>query len=503
MNITYLYSNINFNNNFLIIDALLAKNFFLQLKSNMKILSFQANQSINNSCFTPTKKNSDTLIEQKNYTGFIYNANFCGDTFVQKNAQKITQSAYISAKKYLNMKKNSGVYWKGLEYLNLNNLDGIQKDIKVFHDFSIKEIKFLVQNLSVIMVHRGCSNRCSHCAANAIPQHFSKDSEMISSMSWDDYNLLMDGINKLNSRLEFNVFNCNDNDHISLFHDADCIELEMRDKRGKVYDFTDAHMALFDATHKLSLFDTSGWYPKSEKMQKRAEKIVSYLSNNRQKFDQINISINPFHALLEKSNELAKSNDFNEAGRYRSLYTDRMANAIFTFTPLVEKNNFHFISRAKSDDSCHSGEVLTDLKSEILKKLEDLYKQDFSTSKRFIQDESQITEKITVVAKKLDKNEEIRNLGRAENLFVISPQKEHKDILVDKNTFFDDLKNQLAETAIDANGKIYATNSYLMAPTNLKLNFSNRNKSTIAPEKVLNAENVKIANNIIQKFIIE
>lgn len=469
----------------------------------MKLLS-SSHSSYKNQKKQGSHKISSIQFAQNSCLGIVSRPNFCGDAFIQKTGKKLTHSAYLSAKKYLNQGKKSGDYWQDLDSFNPDKLEGIQKGIKVFEGFSVKQIKFLLENLTVIMVNRGCSNRCSHCAANAIPQHFAKGSDMIKSMPWEDYNLLMKGIGKLNSRLGFNSLNGNDYGSISLFHDADCMELEMKDKRGKIHDFADASNLLLSSTKKLSLFDTSGWYPKSEKMQRRAEKIVNYLANNNQKFDQINISVNPFHVLLEKSNEYLLSNRLDEAKKFREIYTDRIANAIFTFTPLVDKANFHFLIRTKSNDKLHSDEFLLDLENEILQKLESLYVNDFKNSQKIIKNEDQISKKMESVNEKLrKKGSEIAKLGRAEKFFTDKMDTSYLSALNDERIFLYDLKEGIVETSIDANGKIYATNSYLMVPTRFALNISNKGKQTIPPGKAIDDANVKVVNNIIDKFIIK
>lgn len=433
----------------------------------------------------------------------------CSDSFqlrfghsLPSNTKEITHGMYLSAQEYLKAVKanNTDSIDLGIACLDMDKLNGIQKGIKVFNGLSMKEIYTIFDKLSIIMPKRGCSNRCSHCAPEAIPQHFSKDSDMIDSMLWEDFEELLSGYHKLSKRTGVDFLP--QNEEMSLFYDADCIELEMKDKNGKIYDFADANGLLFDKTKCRGLFDTSGWNPKSERLQKRAEKIVNYLNQNKYRMNPINISVNPFHVLLEKSNECRNAKDIKAADFFRDLYTGRMANAIYTFTPIIDEINFIF--RIKSNDRFHSQNELMSLKDEILYKLEKMYKKDFLSEKKYIKTEDQLEETMYKVKVGFNKEgAEIGNLGRAGKFFSGTSDKSLWNELSDKQIFLGELKRGIYETMIDANGRIYLTNGYLTAPTKMQLNFANRNKKTMPPQKLLNEESVNVANNIIDKFILE
>lgn len=415
--------------------------------------------------------------------------------------EKISEKMFLSAQKYLKSKKAKIPDWAdlNLRWFDLEKLNGIQKDLKVFEGLSIKEIGLILNNLSTIMVKRGCSNRCSHCFCEAIPQHFTKDSNLTSSISWEDFGNFFNDYEQLKNRLGFDVIRSDK--VISLFHDADCIELEMKDKNGKIYDFADASELLLNKTPCRELFDTSGWNPKSERLQKRAEKIVQFLAKNANRMNQINISINPFHALLEKSNECTKAGYTVNAKYFRDLYTDRMANAIYTFTPILD--SVSYILRTKSDNQFHNEIYLKAIEQEILLKLEEMYNKDSASSQKYAKNKTQVYETIEKVKRGLNKkSSEIASLGRAKNFFINSEDKSFWSIYSDLEIFFGELKRKSPETFIDANGQIYVSNSYLTSPTKIQLNFSNKDKKTIPPAKLIDETKIAVANNIIDKTIL-
>lgn len=459
----------------------------------MNILPLQ--NTISNKIYSTPQIKAD-----KNYNP-IYSSTsiyFYGILTQPKNQEELAQKSLNSATKYLN--KAKGIVKPYLYSFNLDKLNGIQTGIKTFEGLSIKEIGLILNNLSTIMVKRGCSNRCSHCFCEAIPQHFTKDSNLTSSISWEDFGNFFNDYEQLKNRLGFDVIHSDK--VISLFHDADCVEIEMKDKNGKVYDFADASELLLNKTPCRELFDTSGWNPKSGRLQKRAEKIVQFLAKNANRMNQINISVNPFHALLEKSNECIKAGDIVNAKYFRNLYTDRMANTIFTFTPILD--SVSFILRTKSDNQFHSERSLRTIEQEILIKLEEMYNKDSASSQKYAKNKTQVYEIMAKVKRGLNKKSyEIASLGRAKNFFINSEDKSFWSIYSDLEMFFGELKRKSPETFIDANGQIYVSNSYLTSPTKMQLNFSNKDKKTIPPAKIIEESSVKVANNIIDKFILE
>ncbi len=466
----------------------------------MKILSIQniTHNKLNN--LNP-QKNKVSVIKPECNSFTNFRISFRG--FISlKETEEITSSAFKKAKTYLASKKLWSTFFApSLSSFNLNKLNGIQEGIKVFKDMTMKEITFILEGLKEIMVFRGCRNGCSHCGVDAIAQHFNKDSNMINSMLWEDFSSLMHGIEELNQRLGFNTMKKIRTPGIvsSLFRDADCIDLKMKDMKGKIYDFTDANHLLHQVTNKLGIFDTSGWTLTNKKHQKYAEKIVKHFSKgeNMAEMFNINISINPFHSINEKSIKCKMKGDEDGAKKFRDLYTRRIANAIFTFTPIIESDKFNFILRFMSDNEFYDENALKTLKKEILGKLRQMYKEDYKSAKKYIKCKDQIDNNIQTLLKKLANSEEIGSNGRAEKLFN-GRESINWSYLKNKQEFLNDIKNRKSRKLIDVNGNVFATNGYLVAPTELRLNFINKTKKTVPPEKML--EGVVLTKEMIDKL---
>jgi len=410
----------------------------------------------------------------------------------------LTEKDLVKAKDYLLFRK--GVLKKSeKEYnllnFNLTRLNGIQKGIEVFENLSMKEIAFVYDQFYNISINRGCSNRCGHCFADAVPQHFKQDSGMISAVSMEDFTLLMNGIKKLNKRLGFNAVKQNEYKTLAIFHDSDCIELEIKDKAGKIFDFSDTTDLLHETVRKKSLFDTSGWPPSNKKQQERAEKFVKYFSqkDNMKKIGQINISLNPFHALNMKSIYHKKAGNEQLAKVFRNLYTDRMANVLYTFTPIIEDPRYSFNARAmgkeaKIFEGCSIDELKVLIK-EILVKVEVKYNQDFASERKYIKRQSQIKENISILENKCSDIYKIAGVGRAKTIFDKNSKnvKEHNK-LNRKNISL--LKKNIRSNpfitggsrfyrCVDVNGKVYITDFLMAVSTEIQLNFRNKDKGTV------------------------
>jgi len=374
---------------------------------------------------------------------------------------------------------------------DLDKLDGIQQGIGVFKGLSMKEIAFASQNVLGLSVNHGCSSNCAHCFANAVPQHYKPDSDMINRVSYEDFNSYMGGYSKLNKRLGFNSLKIDENlsPYFAMFGDSDCIEMQMKDKNGKIYDFTDANEIAHKTTGRLGLFDTAGWNPKDKRYQDRAEKIVKYFSKpeNYDKMCQIDISVNPFHSLNTRSIELKNEGNDKASQKFRDFYTDRMANAIYTFTPLMDKKNFHCISRAMEDSpksvEGYQKKDLKELSDEIIAKVENKYNDDFNGEQKYIKSPEQINKYLGKLNYELkDRVRGIDPEGRAEKLFVKDEevQKAIKKDKIESIEEFPDFTKDLKENAkesfrdIDLNGKVYING----LPTEIQFNFDNKNKKT-------------------------
>jgi len=408
---------------------------------------------------------------------------------------------YKKAKKYADslIKKDGFV---NLEKCNLSKLEGIQNGIDVFNGLGIKQIYLLYKYVNSVALFRGCSNGCVHCFAEAKPIHISKnDTNRIKSVSWEDFDKLMSGMAELNNRLGI------DRKHgdisriktISPFLDADAMEVIVKDKNGVEHDYVDITNRINNDAKKYVLFDTSGWNPKSEIMQKRAEKYVEFMKSElaagNRPYVAINISLNPFHKLNSKYIEYINS-DVEKAQKFRNLYTDRMANVFYTFTPIFEHPQFRVLNRAIPDDvHCDENYKVAahgKLIKEIRQKLEERYITSGMNSED-IEKNLKIFDKHTNVIQ----SERVIPIGRLKDVFgkgdlsLKKAEEEHKKGINNPKSI---VKHPYFQLVVDCNGKVYATNLYDVFPTDICLNFENKNKESTKfysqHEKVITTDDI-------------
>ena len=402
---------------------------------------------------------------------------------------------YRNAKKYLDEEIAKNGIPNSLKELDLKKIDGIQSGIKIFEGMNAKEVAFICDNLAEIAIYRGCSGYCGHCYVSA-KAPIREDGEHIHRMSFEDYKDLTDGFKTLRERLGFSV-GSSITDDISLFRDADCMELELVDKSGKKYDFIELADMAYDAFGKQLLFDTHGWSKSNKKMQQRAERFVEYYSRpeNSEKLSQINISINPFSWLNMKSIDALKKNDIEKYKLNRDAYTSRMANVLYTFTPLLKDKKFDVIVRTFPDildEDFTQGlkeSDMTDLSYEILTKLANLYAQDLQGGKKVIKSEEELSDYLDryIVLMITDVETDLTMSGRLEKLipknhpnYYNLKSQMYETIVddyiydLDERLFFDENFSKI----VDANGRVYLASAAAVIPTELSLNISNKAKKT-------------------------
>ena len=414
---------------------------------------------------------------------------------------------YFAAKTYLCMAKQAYKKVKTLDLymFDLNKLDGIQEGINVFKGLNMKEIAFVADTVAEITVNRGCRNICAHCYASA-KAPIKETANQINKMSWNDFTSLTDGFEELNKRVGFPVVVQKKNKHAMAipFHDADCSSIILKDNEGKEHDFIDIAERLDKAFHLPVLFDTAGWNIQDVKAQKRMEKYVEYYSKpeNFKKLEGFNLSVNPFHAMYAKSLELKQNRKPELAEKLYDLYTTRMANVLFTLTPLQKNPNFEFIARSAANDSkVPKGFKEKDLRGlymDILEKVNNLYKKDMKSAQKVVKNEDEAFEYFNNYYKRLenisptigmsaraekfvDKNDEIAKFGerrKQQNIKDIQSLKRIKDL----RKLNKDMNNHFYGI-IDANGDYYLTTFHTSFPTEIKFNFENKGKTTapIAP----------------------
>lgn len=464
----------------------------------MKISSVQ---NYSNISFSPKTQKAQTF-QQNPVVQHNFAPSFSGGFPLNVHSPK-----YFAAKTYLCMAKQAYKKVKTLDLymFDLNKLDGIQEGINVFKGLNMKEIAFVADTVAEITVNRGCRNICAHCYASA-KAPIKETANQINKMSWNDFTSLTDGFEELNKRVGFPIVVQKKNKHAMAipFHDADCSSIILKDNEGKEHDFIDIAERLDKAFHLPVLFDTAGWNIQDVKAQNRMEKYVEYYSKpeNFKKLEGFNLSVNPFHSMYAKSLELKQNRKPELAEKLYDLYTTRMANVLFTLTPLQKNPNFEFIARSAANDSkVPKGFKEKDLRvlyMDILEKVNNLYKKDMKSAQKVVKNEDEAFEYFNNYYKRLenisptigmsaraekfvDKNDEIAKFGerrKQQNIKDIQSLKRIKDL----RKLNKDMNNHFYGI-IDANGDYYLTTFHTSFPTEIKFNFENKGKTTapIAP----------------------
>lgn len=326
-------------------------------------------------------KNQASILKQNNKPKNI--------SFTNAQTTPLTEDDYNRAQKYLEdtckkLTKFHKIFsprkFSLMHNFDLDKLNGIQYGINLFDGMTMKEVAFVLQEPNILL-NRGCNNLCSHCYINALP---SQRLEGATSVTYEDFEKLIKGISELRKRISQcypkimpRTFNIE-----YLFRDSDCINIEIKDKNNKSYDIVDC----FDFIRKNGIMtsgniDTSGWTPSFEKHQKRAEKLVEYIKDTYSDNDvflkpirHLMVSINPFHSLYQQYINLKDSNP-EKAQKYRDLYVNRMANTLYTFSPLFDVDRFAYNLNILSLNSNpnYNYEAVDKLVEDILNRLKEIY----------------------------------------------------------------------------------------------------------------------------------
>ena len=391
-------------------------------------------------------------------------------------------------------------------HYKMEPLEGLQYGIKVFDGLTMKDIQYLSEGLHVIAVKRGCTNMCAHCYADAKPQN--------REMSWEDFTKITKGFKQLQERLHgLDIWGSNmpymkDNllfKSVELFYDADCMNMAIKDKNGKIYDFTDLATELNESLGRKTVFDTAGWQLGNERMQKRAEKYAEYFSKkeNMDKLNQFNLSFNVFNATYVASRRALKAKDYDKAKRLREKFTNNVANAIFTFTPVIENPKFGILQRcfngqAKNAEGFNP-EAMGRLIREVITKVNSLYLQDLNGEKKYIKNKNDYERKLRALGQKMNHmdtglNSSGRMLKFMDEFKIKVPM---QDFTESTKEMIDDLKENgrhhkfVMHKLIDTDGKVYHMDYARFFPTEIQLNLEN--KDTPSPRLA----------NIIDSFVIK
>ena len=403
--------------------------------------------------------------------------------------------------------------------ISMENLEGLQYGIKVFKGLTMKDIQYLSENLHVIAVKRGCNNMCGYCYADAKPSK--------REMSWEDFTTITRGFKKLRARLgNLHLFGENlptNRDPIftttEVFYDADCMNIAIKDKKGKIYDMRHLITEIYDSLGRKSCFDTSGWNPDNKIMQKHAEEYAEYFSNpeNMKKLNAFNLSFNPFNASYVAGVKALKSNDFEKYQRLRGKFTDRIANAIYTFTPLLKFDEFGIMVRSFGLKAKHAKHFdyksMLGLIQEVSNKLEVLYKNDLNGAKKYVHSQEELKEYMKLAKQKMRMiSTELNSSGRMKQFletFKISDPtlQNHTETtkLMYKELAEDGRYHiHLAKRLIDADGRVYHMDYARFFPTEIQLNIkdktptpklANLREDCLITKEMINRKETKLALN--------
>ena len=408
----------------------------------------------------------------------IYDNKFL--SFKGSQLTPLTDLEYETAKKNLqseieNAERKVGKHrWITLDDLNLDKINGIQKDIKVFEGLTMKEIAFILKSPTLLM-NRCCPNRCAHCAYMATPY----SDKTLDRMSINDFKSILSGISELKERFGPNISVCSS---IGTFLDSDSMSIELTGDDGEVYDYIDCLDMIHDAGLMSPLFDTSGWNPQSEKLQKRAEKFVNYVMNpeNKSKVRAVYISLNPYHSINAEAMDAKSHLHFIRGAKLENQYIERMANVLFTFSPIIDTNHaFGFLTR-----QIHRGEKgistsIYSIQSKILKKLMATYKADLSGEQKVVKSQNDIDRYYKFYSSAITGCDEyssgIRPLGRGEELFKKpeSTSAQRTEVVLN-NLETNNLG--FCNTVINPNGSVLFCQEDIAVKTDLQLNFENKDK---------------------------
>ena len=395
--------------------------------------------------------------------------------------------------------------------LSMEFLEGIQYGIKVFKGLTMKDIQYLSENLHVIALKRGCNNMCGYCYADAKPSK--------REMSWEDFTLITKGFKTLKKRLgSLPLFG--ENLPISkqkliyttteVFYDADCMNIAIKDKKGKIYDMRQIVSEVYDSIGRKSCFDTSGWNPDNKLLQARAEEYAKYFAKpeNMEKLNAFNLSFNTFNASYIASIRALQAKDVEKCQRLQNKFTDRIANAIFTFTPLLQHKNFGILIRSfglnAQNASYFNYEAMLKLIYEVTNKLKALYKADLNGVQKYVKSSDDIKKYMDMVASKMNRIDNgLNSSGRMRQFmesFGIKEKMQNHDVMVEP--LYQDLAQNgryhryLAHRLIDTDGKVYHMNYAMFFPTEIQLNIKDK---TPTPKLANLKENYLITKEMINQ----
>ena len=370
-----------------------------------------------------------------------------------------------------------------LTKLNLQNLEGVQNDICLFNGekhLTMNAISFITKRFETLNLFRGCTVDCSHCLKDA-------KAEDSRSILFEDLLRFLDGFKTLNERLGFNVFN--GNKYLSIVDDSNPSDFPISGKDRK-HSVVEAIKEIYEKLNIPILFVTSGWNKGSSYAQKASEELANVIQKNPSMIESVDISINPFVGILEKSREASRNHNQDKADFLRYVYTSRMANTLATFLNALANNKAQIIYRHAPNAE---GNELVDENA-----AKQLYKEIYAKLRKMVG--SKLDEIPMLKPEQLtqfDKSHLIEASGRGRRFFTPKANFLEQQQLIDEAIDWEGLSEQekfakLRDEAlkcIDINGNVYATMpaskvDYISAPieltlpTKIQLNYENKKTTT-------------------------
>lgn len=370
-----------------------------------------------------------------------------------------------------------------LTQLNLKNLEGVQRDICLFNGekpLTMDVISFITKRFETLNLFRGCTVGCSHCLKDA-------KNEDSRSILFEDLERFLDGFKTLNERLGFNVFN--GNKYLSIVDDSNPSDFPILGKDRK-HSVVEAIKEIYDKLNIPVLFVTSGWNKGSSYAQKASEELANAIQKNPSMIESVDISINPFVGILEKSREASKNHNQDKADFFRNVYTSRMANTLATFLNVLTNNKAQIIYRHAP--SAEGNELVDENAAKQL--YEEIYLKLRKIVGSKLDDIPMLKpEQLT----QFDKSHLIEASGRGRRFFKAETNFLEQQQLIDEVIDWEGLSEQEkfaklrdgALKCIDINGNVYTTMpasqvDYISAPieltlpTKIQLNYENKKPTT-------------------------
>ena len=375
-----------------------------------------------------------------------------------------------------------------LEKVNLRHLEGIQSGIPLFDNgrnvVSMPNIGFISKRLETLDLYRGCDVGCTHCLKDAT--HLPKNKR---SILFEDLIRFTEGFKTLSERLGFNALS--GNKYLNIIDDSNPTDFPIRGLTEQ-HSISEGIKLIYENLKLPVLFVTSGWNEKSVAAQNSAEQLARDFKLNPQSLKSLEVSVNPFSAIMENSRNALKIGDKEKAELYRNLYTDRISNTILTFFDLFKgtkplgKLIYRHANNYKGNELVGEQETKK-IYEEIYSKLKDALGDKISEAPTLA------PQKVTV----FDKSHLIEPSGRARRYFpyeynmklqselIAETEKWNKMSAEEKKAFF----FFFSIKCIDINGNVYSTFPStkthsenipieLTVPADITLNYINKQKTT-------------------------